>query len=83
MAVFIDGREYVPKTDLFVLTALHFEAAAKLQDPFAAIKWAHECQATVTEMELWSRAFHSEQEPEKPKKPAPLPVPNKPPKQLF
>ena len=79
MAAFIHGIEYVPKTDLFVLTALHFEAAAKLQDPFAAIKWAFETQSTVPQMEAWSR----QNCPEPESKPAVVPEPKRTPRKLF
>lgn len=75
MRVTIDGRDYVPETNLFRLTDDHFEAAAKLPAPFDAIKWAHECQATVAEMQAWSRAVHGERTEKK--KMEPLPVPGR------
>jgi hypothetical protein len=76
MAIFIHGVEYVPKPDAFTLTALHFETAAKLADPFAAIKWAFDTQSTVSQMESWSRQNHPEPTPEPAQK-------KKPPRQLF
>lgn len=78
MAVFIHGIEYVPKPDTFLLTELHFVAAAKLADPFAAVKWAFETQSNVSQMESWSRQNCVEQEA----KPAAA-TKKKPTRQLF
>lgn len=75
MRVTIDGVSYVPETHLFRLTDEHFDAAGRLPLPFDAIKWAHECQASVAEMEAWSRAVHVE--PVEQRKVEPLPVPGK------
>lgn len=85
MRVNIDGQEYVPKTDLFRLTDLHFEEAARFANSFEVIKWAHECQGSVAEMCAWARVMGGtetvatvpESKPVK-KKPAPLVFGEKP-----
>lgn len=66
MRVTIDGRDYVPAIagpplpPAFGLTPEHFDAAAELPDGFEAIKWAWEAEATVREMQAWSRAANGQ-----------------------
>lgn len=80
MRVNIDGREYVPATDLFRLTDAHFEAAAAQPDSFGLIRWAHETQSSVAEMLAWGRTIPIQNSATKPEqkanktKVAPLPT---------
>ena len=69
--VTIDGIDYSPTTHGFRLTDRHFEVAATYRNSFEVIKWAHDTQAPVAEMEAWARQSEPEPEPEpaKPQKP--------------
>jgi len=78
MRVYIDGMEYVPKTDEFRLTDEHFEEAAKRPDSFGLIRWAHDTQSGVAEMLVWGQQIPI---PENPKPVAAKPT--KKPKELF
>lgn len=82
MSVVINGRDYVPAIagppppPAYRLTLEHFDAAAELPDSFEAIKWAWEAEATVREMQAWSRALHGPPEPTpQPDKKRPLELP--------
>ena len=57
MQVTIDGRDYVPATETFRLTDEHFEAAAKWDNSFDLVRFAHDNQASVAEMLAWGRAM--------------------------
>jgi hypothetical protein len=78
MNVLIDGVSFVrwdtlPDSPLqWRMTADHVASAEALPNGWAALKWAIEAEATVSEMEAWSRADSGLTSP-KPKV-QPLPV---------
>ena len=83
MKVLIDDIEYRPvainpdSDKPFQLTWDHWAEADKASDPYVAIKWAWECEATAAELAAWIRAtagqdFVSDVKPSKTDKRRPL-----------